>query len=293
MLVCNVSLRPARSGIAAAITEAVTAVDAIATGNVVFATLVDDPASVGDNVNAYLGEIMLEAANADALAEAGLTYSSAINEAITASDTQSATAAAAPTTWDAATATAVTLSGGNLVATNTGTTSADQGVRVASSSGKTSGKYYFEITTTVSGTGGNIAVGICTTTSTYPSLGNLAAAAVVGNTSIRNSGNLWANGTNTGITIGTYSAVGQVVSVAVDLDNLRIWFRRGANNWNNSGTANPATNTGGIVIPAGTMVPVCIFGGSAGAAGNAFTANFGASAFAGTVPSGFTSGWPA
>jgi len=166
-------------------------------------------------------------------------------------------------------------------------------VRVASSSGKTSGKYYFEITTTVSGTGGNIAVGICTTTSTYPSLGNLAAAAVVGNTSIRNSGNLWANGTNTGITIGTYSAVGQVVSVAVDLDNLRIWFRRGANNWNNSGTANPATNTGGIVIPAGTMVPVCIFGGSAGAAGNAFTANFGASAFAGTVPSGFTSGWPA
>ena len=44
MLVCNVSLRPPRSAIVAAIEEAVTAADATASGNVVFATLVDDPA---------------------------------------------------------------------------------------------------------------------------------------------------------------------------------------------------------------------------------------------------------
>jgi hypothetical protein len=49
-------------------------------------------------------------------------------------------------TLDAASITAVTLSGGGLTATNTGTTSADQGARVATTSGKTSGKYYFEMT---------------------------------------------------------------------------------------------------------------------------------------------------
>ena len=94
----------------------------------------------------------------------------------------------AAVTWDAATAVAVSLSSGDLVATNTGTTSANQGVRVADANGKTSGKHYFEIFTTLVGTGGNTAVGICTTTSTYSNLGNLVAAAVVGNTAIRNSG---------------------------------------------------------------------------------------------------------
>ena len=74
MLVCNVSLRPPRAAIAADVAEAATAADATATGNVVFATLVDDPASVGDIVDAYLGEIMLEAASADAAADAGLVY---------------------------------------------------------------------------------------------------------------------------------------------------------------------------------------------------------------------------
>ena len=47
MLVCNVSLRAPRRAIAAELAEATTAADATATGNIVFATLVDDPASVG------------------------------------------------------------------------------------------------------------------------------------------------------------------------------------------------------------------------------------------------------
>jgi hypothetical protein len=41
------------------------------------------------------------------------------------------------------------------------------------------------------------------------------------------------------------------------------------------------------------MVPFVTFGGSPGSANNVITANFGASAFSGAVPSGFTSGWPA
>jgi hypothetical protein len=89
--------------------------------------------------------------------------------------------------------------------------------------------------------------------------------------------------------LGTW-ANGTVGGIAVDLDNRKIWFRKApAGNWNNSGTADPATNAGGVTIPAGTMVPFVTFG--AAAAGFVWTANFGASTFTGAVPSGFTSGW--
>src|SRR5262245_58714994 len=64
MLVCNVSVRPLRRAIAADLAEATAAADSPGTGNVVFATLVDDPANVQDVVDAYLGQIMLEAASA-------------------------------------------------------------------------------------------------------------------------------------------------------------------------------------------------------------------------------------
>jgi hypothetical protein len=107
-----------------------------------------------------------------------------------------------------------------------------------------------------------------------------------------NSGGIFAGGVNTGIGLGGRS-VNDVIGYAVDLDNRRIWIRPNpGSNWNNSGTANPATNVGGITIPAGTMVPFCTFGGASGTAGSSFKANFGASAFAGAVPAGFTAGWP-
>jgi hypothetical protein len=95
MLVCNVSLRPPRRAIAAAIAEAVVASDATATGNIVFATLVDDPASVGDTVDAYLGEIMLEAASASDVISAGSEYIAAVDETLTAVATQDGTLAGA------------------------------------------------------------------------------------------------------------------------------------------------------------------------------------------------------
>jgi len=294
MLVCNVSLRPSRAGITADIAEAATAVDALATGNVVFATLVDDPASVGEIVDAYLGEIMLEAASADTIVDASIpaTYTDAIVETMTAADTQDATVVGLPTTvaWDPATVTAVTLSGGNLVATNTGTTSADQGAKVASAGGKSSGKYYFEATFTLkNNVGANGGLGISTFASTYTGMGNNATT---GSMLFWQSGNAYTNGSPAGVTI-TALIQGQVMCLAVDLDNRKIWFRNGAaGNWNQSGTANPATNTGGITIPSGTMVPIVVFGSSGGVAGNVITANFGATTFTGTAPSGFTSGWP-
>jgi hypothetical protein len=189
-------------------------------------------------------------------------------------------------TWDAATVTAVTLSGGNLVATNTGTTSADQG---AKTNGKTTGKYYFEITLTTFVGGGNTGVGIGTTASTYTGMGG---SATTGTMIYMGSGNVWIQGGNSGQTFGA-RASGNVICVAVDLDNRKLWFRIGASGlWNTSAGNDPVNNTGGHPVSAGTVCPFVPFGGIGGVANNIFTTNFGASAFAGAVPSGFTSGWP-
>ena len=190
-------------------------------------------------------------------------------------------------TFDAASVASVTLSGGDLVATNTGTTSTNQGVRVASAASKVIGKHYFEATWTALAAGGNFAVGIGTTTSTYTNMGN---SATVG-TTIRRSGDILWNGGSVGTSLGAFSA-GQVVSIAIDFNALRIWFRRAPfGSWNNDVAANPVTGAGWIAISAGAQVPFCVFGGTSGSVGNVLTANFGASAFTGVVPSGFTPGW--
>lgn len=186
-------------------------------------------------------------------------------------------------TWDAATVTAVTLSSGNLVASNTGTTSADQGARVAAASGKTSGKHYFEIAWTTILGGANFGIGVGTVASTYTSMGSGGTTGVI----MYKSGSIWSQGSNVSVGLGTWAS-GQVAGIAVDLDNRSIWFRfPPAGNWNASGTANPATNTGGFAVPAGTMVPFVTFGGTGGVANNVVTANFGASTFVGAIPSGF------
>ena len=196
-------------------------------------------------------------------------------------------------TWDSANATAATLSGGNLVATNTGTTSADQGVR--GTAGLNSGKRYFEITlTTLVGAGANMGFGVGTTTSTYTNMGSSATSGALCYITV---GNIWANGANTGSTLGALGA-GYVIGIAVDLDARKIWFRKilpTLGNWNGVAalTCDPVTGFNGITLASvDAMTPFCTFGGAAGVASNVFTANFGASAFSGAVPFGFASGWP-
>ena len=287
MLVCNVSLRPPRSAIAATIAELTEAVDAIASGEVVFAALVDDPASVGDIVDAYLGEIMVETASATDAFSLSLVYDAAVDETVTANDVTDATGVVY-TKWNSATIAGVTLSGGDLVVTNT-STAGETGAR--SSAGKTSGKYYFEITLTTEAGGGNTGFGIATTSSTYTAMGNNATTG----TEVFLNGGIWTNGSTSSRAIGN-PVSGQVIGIAIDLDNRKAWFRNWTDGgalsgeWNGQviGVQDPATNTGGVAIPAGTMAPICTFNG---VTGNVFTANFGATAFVGTVPSGFTSGW--
>lgn len=192
--------------------------------------------------------------------------------------------------FDAATIANVTLSGGNLVVTNTGTTSADQGAHVASASGKSSGKYYFETTITSFLAGANVAVGVGTPASTYTNMGNTATS---GTTVRIGTGDILYNGGSSGSSLGV-RATGQVIGIAVNLDTtFGLWFRAAPSGlWNGSGTANPATNVGGINKPTGILVPFNVFGGAGGVANNVLTTNFGATAFTGAVPSGFTSGWP-
>jgi hypothetical protein len=235
-----------------------------------------------------LGEIIEAASAADSVS---VSVDADVAESATADSAQDGSVVVNMATWDPATVTAVTLSGGNLIATNTGTTSADQGAHVAAASGKTTGKYYYEVTLTAY-TGGapNLGMGIGTTSSTYTNMGN---SATTGNV-VYKSGAIWANGGSTSLTLGARS-VGDILGVAVDLGARKIWFRVApSGNWNGQaiGSQNPATGTGGATIPAGTMVPFVVYGGSLGAANNIWTANFGASAFSGAVPSGFTSGWP-
>lgn len=95
MLVCNISMRAPKRAIAADVSEIGAALDATTTGFVVFATLVDDPANVLDVVDAYLGEIMAEAASASDDITAGSVYGAAVDEAMTAADVQDGTAAGA------------------------------------------------------------------------------------------------------------------------------------------------------------------------------------------------------
>jgi hypothetical protein len=191
-------------------------------------------------------------------------------------------------TFDGATAAAVTLSGGNLVATNTGTT-AGTGVRSATASGKTSGKFYFEITlTNKASASSDTGVGVAATTATYSGLSSNGG----GGAALYLNGNVWANGAPFGGTIVAGTNSGDVFNIAVDLTNRKAWFRsNGTGNWNAVSGADPVTNVSGATIPAGTITPVVFY--SNVSAGTVFTANFGASAFVHAVPSGFTSGWPA
>ena len=74
------------------------------------------------------------------------------------------------------------------------------------------------------------------------------------------------------------------------MTTMLVWARVGADGeWNGSPTANPATQVGGISVPY-TGLPVYAFGGGMVfefGDSDKITANFGGSAFVGTMPTGF------
>jgi hypothetical protein len=284
MLVCNVSMRPLGRAIPATIAEVGEALDVTTIGFIVFATLVDDPASVGEFVDAYLGEIMVEAASASDLFTSGLEYVAAIAEATVGADSiQDGTTAAGYATFDSSSVANVTLSLGDLKATHSNTTG-NSGARSASL--KTTGQWYFEITINQTN-GTQDCLGALISTGSYTNFvtdGTNCLAVYLP------SGTIVSNNLGTGKSLGAIVA-GNVIGVAIDLSARKAWMRKGAGNWNGDAAANPVTGTNGVTLPATvSFAPAVGFGGSFTAINDAMTMNAGQSAFANAAPSGF-GGW--
>lgn len=244
-------------------------------GVLTFATAPDFEAPTDANTdNVYLVQVQ---------ADDGVSTPATQNISVTVTDVVESI----PTTWNPFdTNGTVTLTNGNLTATS-GTS--DGAVRSFAS--QTTGKFYFEITWGPFAPTNNDGCGVIKPAPASLSLWRGAAGTgglllVCGPT-----GPIYRNNVNTGVSIGAVSAAGAVVSWAIDLTNMQAWARVNGGNWNGSGTANPATNVGGIDVSA----VFTGFGVSAGFTGHVFagkqaTANFGATAFAFAVPSGFNAG---
>lgn len=193
------------------------------------------------------------------------------------SNTWTIAATAMTTSWNPADLANITLSNSNLTATGV----ANGGARAVASA--SSGKYYWENTYATLNTN-NLTCGIALASGSLASPG--AGVGLVA----RASGNITINGSTSGSSIGAVAA-SSVVGIAVDFTAQLIWFRIApSGNWNGSSTANPATGTGGVSIStmSGTLYPYVGVGG-----GDVMTTNFGASAFTGAVPAGFTAGFTA
>jgi hypothetical protein len=183
------------------------------------------------------------------------------------------------TTFNPADLLNVTLSGGNLTATGTG----QGGVRTITSI--SSGKYYWEFTLgTISNA--NTGVGFGTAAANLANCGPTPVRVVL----MYNNGDIYIDNGGTVYHLGARSA-GDVIGVAVDVTAQLVWFRVApSGNWNSSGTANPATGTGGFSINTVNLSAALFPLVAPGASGDGATANFGASSFTGSVPSGFAAG---
>ena len=186
------------------------------------------------------------------------------------------------TTFDPADKSAdITLSGGNLIATASAN---GGGPGVLANSYKSTGVYYCEMSVDAYTT--NWWIGLVQAAGLNSFWPGVYDSNGVG---FRASDGLVVyQGFTTLATLGAAS-VGAVLCMAVDIDNTHIWFRINGGNWNNNAGASPGVNTtaalnfsgGGFTGP---YTPQWSGGGSIN---DQATANFGGSAYAHSVPSGF------
>jgi hypothetical protein len=197
-----------------------------------------------------------------------------------------AAAAGGASTWNSADKSAsITLSGGNLTAT----CGAFAVHCVRGTTSKASGKHYFEITIVSRNSAGGgtdqMKLGIATSAHGLTTLLGDGDSVSAGYTTNHNGGGaegrLVAN-TEAVDLPATLLSDTDVVGVAVDVSNHLVWFHRNGT-YQNSG--NPATGVNGIDYVATGAVFPCFQGR---ATSDQVTLNVGSTAFAHSVPSGFT-----
>jgi len=177
----------------------------------------------------------------------------------------------------------VALSNGNLTATNT-TTNNTLGARATGFA--TAGKLYFEATVNASDGNTQNHVAIIKSTFCAGSYNCFPGGSAISYTP--QTGDVYINTGSPVHTIQTTSPT-QVVGVALDITGALVWFRPNGGNWNNDPTADPATGTGGYSVSAvssgATLYPYIVVGKFSGS--GQITANFGATAYSLSAPSGF------
>lgn len=202
--------------------------------------------------------------------------------ALTGAGGTKAVSVAAVTFDPAAKGTDIVLSGGNLTATM-GSGGSNGYEIVRSTTSHSTGKFYFEITLAAITTQAQFGYGFANATEllngnflgkTLNSIGALA------------DGRVFLNNVNT--TSVTPASSTNVVSIAIDFGGQLIWWRVNNSSWNNNGSANPATGAGGVSFSTMNAGPYfAAVTASTSTASQAGTINFGGTAYAESVPSGF------
>lgn len=182
----------------------------------------------------------------------------------------------------------ITLTGGNLIATNNNNSLS--GVRAVHA--QQVGKFYWECTNNVSA---NLNDGVGLARITVPltqAINSGPAGTGLVAFSQQSSGAVFYDGVGKASLGGL--AYGSTLGIAVDLGAPLIWFKHinSPGVWNANPAYDPGAGTGSYPsIATVCAVDACPYANLQGG-GDSITANFGASAFVGTVPTGFTAGWP-
>lgn len=177
----------------------------------------------------------------------------------------------------------ITLSNGNLTATG----AANSNNAVRGIDGQQSGLFYWEVN--IGAQWGSSKIGVAALGAVLTTLDGDWLDAWLW----QSTGSQKLDGSNSG-TIDTYSTSTNLqfaLKMEPSTGTYLIWARPNGGNWNGSSSNDPATGVGGKDISSiarSGLYPVADIITS----GDVCTFNFGDTAFTGTVPSGFTAGWP-
>jgi hypothetical protein len=252
------------------------------TGNSGFVTFAAGQTYVGLDMTWSSSKAIAEAITSTSSLSLSLHKLGAIQEAISSTSletsalTRSRPIIDSAVTWNSSDNGGLALSNGNLTLTGT------PFLRAIRAKGPfTTGKLYLE--SLISARDANWLLGFGDATTSLTAGVGLSGNSVAYSAS---TGHITKSPIGSQIGQASIGSVGQTACVAFDFAARLLWVRVNAGNWNNSGTANPATGVGGLAPSIGTNPLFPMFSGLTSA--DSTTTNFGATAFTQTVPSGFT-----